>query len=37
VDSVLAELKPKLVEEIAKKMHTDKKDKEKEKDKKKKK
>jgi hypothetical protein len=35
VDSVLAELKPKLVEEIAKKMHTDKKDKEKEKKKKK--
>jgi CheY-like chemotaxis protein len=35
VDSVLAELKPKLVEEIAKKMHTDKKDKEKDKKKKK--
>jgi hypothetical protein len=35
VESVLAELKPKLMEEIAKKMNTDKKDKEKEKKKKK--
>jgi hypothetical protein len=35
VESVLAELKPKLMEEIAKKMKTDKKDKEKEKKKKK--
>jgi CheY-like chemotaxis protein len=37
VDTMLAELRPKLVEEIAKKMSSEKKDKEKEKDKKKKK
>ena len=36
VDTMLAELRPKLVEEIAKKMNSEKKDKEKEKDKKKK-